>query len=154
MNFRLAVLPILATLPLFTAALTSPLDAQQTEVPPIVTQGLEALRTKGVAAALNIWLAGWNAEEAATARSQLQPVFTRFARGAGRMAGHDFAGTAHWGARTRRIYAVLIYENQPVYARFTVYNTRGGWKVTSLNVNTDVAEIFPPGMFEPGYRAR
>ena len=129
----------------------APASAQTdlSDVPAVVTDGLAAFVAEGVDAALDVWLQTWPDEDVAVGRPQLRSAFQRLHEQAGSLMGHDFVGSAPWGQRARRVYFVMLYEKQPVYARFDVYRATNEWKVVNLTVNTDPALIFPPDLFVP-----
>lgn len=124
-------------------------QAQSAEPTGLVVEGLEAYATRGTDAALEVWLTGWSAEDDAVARPQLRNLLYRFDEAAGAMLGHDIAGMASWGDRAGRIYAVMLYETQPIYARFDVFMPDSTWRIVNVTINTDPAQIFPLDMFVP-----
>ena len=126
----------------------APVSAQS-DVPDVVTDGLAAYAGRGVDAALDVWLESWSDEDRAVARPQLRTVFQRFDEQAGPMLGYDHVGFARWGERAGRVYVIMLFENQPIYARFDVYRPTNRWNVVNVTVNTDPAQVFPPELFMP-----
>lgn len=118
--------------------------------PPIITQGLDALRTSGANAAMDVWLKGWPADAAASAKPPLLGGFEQVQGVTGQVSGYDYLGSADWGPHTRRLYFTILGKDRPFYMRFDVYLTGGGWRVLNVTLNTDPTEVFPPGLLTPG----
>ena len=126
-------------------------SAQQAPPPGIVTQGLDLLTTAGPDAALDAWLKWWPADTRAGAKAQLLGGLTQIQTVTGQARGYDFLGSADWGPHVRRLYFTVLAKDRPFYARFDVYQTSGEWRVLNVTLNTDPAEVFPPGWLMPGH---
>jgi len=124
--------------------------AQQSAPPPIIVEGLDVLRTTGADAALDVWMKGWPPASAAEGKAQLLRGFTDVEAVTGRVTGYDSVGSADWGPHTRRLYFTLLGKDRPSFLRIDVYQTGGVWKVLNITLNTDAAEVFPPGLLMPG----
>ena len=135
--------------------LASPIAARAQPVPELVPRGFAAYETGGYSAALDAWLMGWGADDIPPIKSRFADVFQQMEREAGHYVGHELLGSVLWGEHTRRVYALVMYEERPLFARFDLYQVDGQWRVLNLTVNTDPEQVFPPGlMVPPGFTAR
>lgn len=129
--------------------LVVPAVARAQEVPRVVTSGFQAYQAGDYDAALDAWFAGWDAEDVDPLKPQFQRVFEQMETQSGKYAGFDIVGTVPWGTRAMRVYALVMYQERPLYAFFDVYQSTGEWRVLNITVNTDVAAVFPAGMLVP-----
>lgn len=135
--------------------LAVPAAARAQEVPALLTRGFAAYETGGYSAALDAWLVGWGPDDVTPVKEGFIPVFQQVEDQAGHYVGSEFLGTVMWGEHSRRVYALVLYEERPLYARFDLYQIDGTWRLLNLTVNTDVERVFPPGLtVPPGFAAR
>lgn len=126
------------------------MSAQTTpQVPSIVSQGLETLRTKGYEAALDLWTVGWDGPEDEGKREQLSTGFHRVQEIAGEVEGADIVKVVVISPNLTRVYAVLRYARQPVFFSIEAYRASTEWKIVSLKFNTTMGVVFPPSLTEP-----
>jgi hypothetical protein len=123
----------------------------QEEAPEIVLQGLQTYQSVGAPAALDVWLRGWSAADATSAKSQLLPLLQQVEEATGARKGHDVIAVVALGTHFRRVYGLLLHEQRPVYLRFDVYRVAQDWRVLNLTFNTDPAQVFPAEMLIPGH---
>ncbi len=135
--------------------LTVPAAAGAQPVPELLSRGFAAYETGGYAAALDAWLVGWGPDDVAPIRAGFEPLFQQVEAEAGHYMGSEFLGTVGWGEHARRVYALVLYEERPLFARFDLYQADGVWRVLNLTLNTDPERVFPPGLLvPPGFGTR
>jgi hypothetical protein len=134
-------------------ALSGPATAQQpstqaggalrSDVPAIVTRGLDAYRTGGLGAAADVWLVG-SPVAGASARAQLVGGLAPLEAAYGNMIGSDVVDVVAIGAHVRRVYVVIRLERGPLYAFFECYQEAdGGWIIPAFLLNAKATDIFP-----------
>ena len=124
-----------------------PLGAQappsQMVPPPIVTRGLDAYRTQGFSAAVDVWLEDSPAlTEASRAQivESLKPMHASY----GQMIGADILAVVPIGGVVRRVYLVVRLERGPLYAFIDCYETAPGkWVIPGLMFNAQPHQILP-----------
>ena len=122
---------------------TQPAGGPHADVPAIVTRGLEAYRTGGLAAAADIWLAGSPVEGPAV-RAQLVGGLAPLEAAYGHVVGSDVVDVVSVGAHVRRVYVVVRLERGPLYAFFDCYEEAdGSWIIPAFLLNAKAAEILP-----------
>lgn len=129
-----------------------PAAARGQDVPPVLASGFAAYASGGYNAALDAWFAGWDAEDVDPLKPQFERVFQQMETQAGKFVGSDIVGTVPWGTRGMRVYALVMYQERPLYAFFDLYQSTGDWRVLGITVNTDVSVVFPPGLLIPPAR--
>ncbi|MBN1397603.1 MAG: hypothetical protein JXA06_06195 [Bacteroidetes bacterium] len=117
-------------------------------VPPkIVSDGFEVYRIKGVDSAMALWTSSWS-KEYITSKDQLINDFYANEKNFGKFNGYDIIKTVSVGKKYRYCYITLLYEKQPVFAVFNLYqNSIDKWIVLSITWNTDIKEIFPKEIY-------
>lgn len=142
------------TLLLAILLLALPVAASAQPVPELVSRGFAAYETGGYSAALDAWLAGWGPDDVAPAKAGFTPVFQQMESQAGHYVGSELLGTVGWGEHARRVYALVLYEERPLFARFDLYQVDGQWRVLNMTLNTDPERVLPPGLLiPPGFAA-
>jgi len=112
----------------------------QSPVPPIVQQGLEALARGKCQDAFDLWTASW----AEAQKVQMTVSCSALQQFGGEYHGYDVLRTVEVSPHLHRVYLILLYEIQPVYAMLVLYRpTDGAWKVGTLNWNTDPDKVIP-----------
>ena len=96
---------------------TQPGGALHSDVPAIVTRGLDAYRTGGLGAAADVWLAG-SPISGPSMRAQLVGGLAPLEAAYGHMIGSDVIDAVAIGAHVRRVYVVIRLERGPLYAFF------------------------------------
>lgn len=141
---KLTLVPCALSLIALTAA---PLGGQSqpspTAPPPIVTRGLDAYRTQGFSAAIDIWLedspALTDANKAQIIEG-LKPMHVTY----GQMIGADILAVVPIGGSVRRVYLVVRLERGPLYSFIDCYETAPGkWVIPGLMFNAQPHQILP-----------
>ena len=47
----------------------------------------------------------------------------------------------------QRVYAVLLYDTEPVYLMVVAHKPKSEWKVVTVNWNTEYDKVIPGGVF-------
>lgn len=126
----------------------APLLAQESDVPPVASAGLETFRAAGADSAIAVWLQGTSFDTPAT-RASLGQGFARMAEQTGQMVGYDVVRVLPVGTHVRRVYAVLHYERGPAYLYLELYRTPSRWVTQSVQFNAAPEDVFPPWLLEP-----
>ncbi len=116
-----------------------------TDVPGVVSAGFAAYETKGLRAALAVWLEGSPASNAATTEQMiatLTPVETAY----GSLMGHEIVRVVPVTPSLRRVYAIIRYERGPLFISFDCYRTGKDWIIPMVFTNTRAAEILPAAL--------
>ncbi|HET7233911.1 MAG TPA: hypothetical protein VFJ16_28125 [Longimicrobium sp.] len=121
----------------------------QTDVPPRVTQGLDAYRSGSVEAAADAWFAGYMGDTYPEMKRSVRVRLRQFEHGTGPIKGYEYVGEVRLGPSTRRIFYTLLYRDFPAFARFDVYQAGGEWRVLGVIVDSNPAEVFPHEMLAP-----
>jgi hypothetical protein len=124
----------------------------QGQVPAPIEEGLKALRTGGTdpaAAAVAPWTRTWTTPADSGKRTRLENGLRELVAYAGALKDWDVVKTVDVTPHVKRVYLVLVFERQPVYAMFVAYRPASDWIVTSVNFHTDPARIFPSTVLEP-----
>lgn len=132
-------------IPLAILSSTPVLALAQQGLPAPVTQGLESLTGGDCKAAFELWTSTWTAPEESEKRRTLVngcQIIERF----GWLRGYDVVKVVNVTPHLMRVYAVLLYDPQPVYILVVAYRPASTWKVVSLNWNTLVEKVFPPDL--------
>ena len=133
----------------------SRLAAQATtrsEVPPIVTHGLDTLAAGGLEGALAVWAVGSPGLADPTSRANvlasLNPVLLAY----GKATGGEVLGAIPIGSRVERVYVVLFFERGPLFGYVDAFRTATGWVVLGFLTNTRAQEVLPASLLELGGR--
>jgi hypothetical protein len=114
-------------------------------LPPVLTAGLRLIMADSSAAAMQVWSAGWAAEDTAKVASVRQ-ILEYLRANAGAVVGYDLVGSESVTPHLQRFYVLLRYERMPVYAQFTTYDAgkdAPAWKVATMSINTKATEVIP-----------
>jgi hypothetical protein len=117
----------------------------QTDIPPIVTTGLEAYQKSGANAALEVWLKGSALDGDTTTRLNLIRGLTQIQIEAayGKVVGFEPIRSVTIAPSLHRIYILIKFERGPIYAVFDCYKTEHGWIIPSLDFNAKPTAILP-----------
>lgn len=122
----------------------TPLCAQESSGPPIVTDGFKRLSTEGPAAALAVWLRqsrGAGETEAAQYLADLK----KFEANLGSCTGFDLIRLYPLGRQSTVVAASAHYRYGSVFFRFLIFqDSLGQQYVNSLAFSTDPLKVFPP----------
>lgn len=128
---------------------SAPLTAAPGQLPPVVQDGLKALRDNGAAAAVEFWTKSWTGPADSGKREQLQQGLGNLATYTGSLRDWDVLRTIEVTPHVKRYYLVLVFQRQPVYALFVVYRPEQDWIVTGVYFNTEASKVFPSSILEP-----
>jgi hypothetical protein len=68
----------------------------------------------------------------------------------GPIYGYDVVRVLEITPHLRRVYVVLLYQNQPIYLVLQAYKPGAGdWKIVAVVWNSDPDKIFPPTVVPP-----
>lgn len=123
------------------AALPAPAQNPSPGVPPVITAGLDAYRNVGIDQAFRAWLRNsplhWDPSIAAPLHAAQEEF--------GVFQSWDVIAVRGLAPRTRIVYLILDYQDGPVFAKFTTYETeQQGWIVTSLKFSQEEDAVLPP----------
>lgn len=143
---RLAALLALALVAPLTAHAQAPANAA---VPRIVSDGLDAVLMGRPEAGVALWARAWTAPDDSGKATTLTASLKQIGEMLGTPRGYDFVKTFDIGPHLRRVYCVIRYDRQPLYAVFTVYAAQRDWEVNTVTWNTDIGDVFPRALSEP-----
>ena len=89
----------------------------QNPVPPIVQQGLDALKRGKCQDAFDLWTKTWPDMQ----KAQMTASCSALQQFGGELRGYDVLRTVDITPHLSRVYVVLLYEIQPVYVMVVVY---------------------------------
>ena len=138
----------LSIVPVLIACALSVADAQvassPSDVPAIVTRGLEAYRSQGLAAALDIWLKDSPAALDPAAKPRMIQSIAPLEAAYGKMIGAETLDVVRIGKSVRRVYLILRLERGPIYSYVDCYQAASGaWIVPVVMFNSRPTEILP-----------
>jgi len=120
--------------------------AGQADLPRPVKDGLEALGAGNCEKALTLWTDSWTD----TQKAQMAATCPALKQYGGSVHGYDVLRVVDISPHVRRVYAVLLYDMQPVYLMVIAYQPTGpDWKVGAVNWNTDPDQVIPPQILPP-----
>jgi hypothetical protein len=125
------------------ALLSAQAVSGQQPLPPPIAAGLDSLQKGRCEAAFHLWASGWTSSEDVAKRQTLVGGCEMLAR-LGPLRGHDIIRTVDVGPHLKRVYALLRYENQPVYLLVVAYRPHDRWKIASVNWHTRSEHVYPP----------
>jgi len=118
----------------------------QTELPPFVKEGLEALGTGNCEKAIALWTAPWSEAQKAQ-MAGICPTLKQFGES---VHGYDLLKVIDVSPHLRRVYALLLYDGQPVYAMVIAYQPAGkDWIVGGFILNADPDQVIPVQVLPP-----
>jgi hypothetical protein len=115
----------------------------QSDLPPAVTRGLEAVRAGHVDSALTIWARDLG-EEGQAQMAASTPILVRFCSSPN---GYDLLRSVELSAHLRRLYFLIRCSAQPVYVMLVLYQGSSDWIIATLNWNTDPDRVLPSTLF-------
>ena len=125
------------------AALAQVPQTSSTEpLPPLISSGFDALKTKGPEEALKAWIKGSRVDGSKEALSQaafLLQVESLY----GDYIGFDVIRSKRISPKCSAFYILINFDKGPVFSRFLVYKTHQEWILTYFNFNTKPDAILP-----------
>ena len=130
----------------------TPLAPLPAPVPPFILRGLEQFRADSADAAIGTWTASWTASTDAGKATTLIASLRQIRELAGPPLGFDLIGSEAVGVHLRRVYVLLRYGTQPIFAQFVAYTpkdrpTEADWKLVTVTWNTNPSEAWPPSVW-------
>jgi len=111
-----------------------------TQVPPVVQQGLDALKKDKCQDAFDLWTKSWPAMQ----KAQMAASCSALQQYGGEFRGYDVLRTVEITPHLSRVYVVLLYEIEPAYLMAVAYRPGDAdWKVSTVNWNTDPDKVIP-----------
>jgi len=118
----------------------------QAPLPPIVQQGLDALKQGKCQEMFDLWTKVWPEMQ----KAQMTASCSALQQFGGEFRGYDVLRTVDITPHLSRVYVVLLYEIQPIYVMVVVYRPgETDWKVASVNWNTDPDKVIPASIVPP-----
>jgi hypothetical protein len=134
---RLSVLLVMVTVPLRLAA--------QDEVPRIIHQGIDLMRSDNCAEAFDLWIGHWPDPQ----KSQMADSCSVLQENGGTLHGYDVLKVVTLTPHVSRVYLVLLYQKQPIYFMLLSYKPEQAWTVNTINWNTDPDKVIPKDLLPP-----
>jgi len=132
---------------LSTCVLAADAPAQdQAKLPEIVLSGLNAYRTDGAQAAVNVWMAGSPIERTEQPERQLRNL-RRFEELYGAYKEFHPVRTVPISPTCRMVYIQLDYQKGPAFGKMLVFKTDDGWKIVNFTFNADPEALWVVSMF-------
>ena len=153
MKSRPARFLVATALLLFAGSRLAAQATTRSDVPPIVTHGLDTLAAGGLEGALAVWSVGSPGLADPTSRANvlasLSPVLLAY----GKATGAEVLGTVPIGTRVERVYVILFFERGPLFGYVDAFHAKTGWVVLGFLTNTRPQEVLPASLLELGARA-
>lgn len=132
--------------PLLAMLLLAPLRLlAQLEIPAPVITGLNMLRGD-CQKAFTLWTKSFKSAD----RDQLIASCSTLEQLGGPIYGYDIVRVLEITPHLRRVYVVLLYQNQPIYLMLMAYKPGSGdWKIGAVIWNSDPDKILPPTLVPP-----
>src|SRR5262247_3687069 len=89
----------------------------QTELPHLIKDGLDDLGAGNCEKALDLWTSSWSDAQ----KAQMAGTCPTLKQYGGSVHGYDILRVVDVSPHLRRVYAVILYEVQPVYFMLVVY---------------------------------
>jgi hypothetical protein len=116
------------------------------DLPPVVTDGMEAYQKAGPHAAMAAWLKGSliaNGEAASEVERTLSEVESTH----GKMIGFELMHTVIFSASSQRLYFLLKFEKGPGYIVLDCYLSPAGWIIPLMDFNLRPERVLPKALF-------
>ena len=118
----------------------------QTDLPPIISNGLDAYQKTDGKAALAAWLKGSPVENDTTTKMQVNGLLAQIEAAYGKMIGSETLRVVTLSPSMQRVYLLIKFEKGPLYASFDCYKSPTGWIVPICDFNTKANTILPAGL--------
>lgn len=135
-----------------TGSAATPVAPLRAPVPPFILRGLEQFGADSADAAIATWTAAWSASADSGKATTLLASLRQIRELAGAPLGFEVVGTEAVGLHLRRVYVLLRYGTQPIFAQFVAYSprdrpTEADWKLATVTWNTSPGEAWPPSVW-------
>ena len=104
-------------------------------LPPVIVSGLQAYKEKGADEAIKAWIKDSpidGSKEALGQANNLRMIENFY----GSYQTYELVSSRSISPRIQVLFLVLDFEKGPLFAKFVVYRSQGGWIVTSFDFNT------------------
>lgn len=118
----------------------------QTDIPSVVTDGLNAFQKSGGKSALAAWLKGSPVENDTTTNINMSGLLGQVETAYGKMIGYDIVRVVNISTTVRRVYLVMRFEKGPLFASFDCYKSADSWIIPQVDFNTKVNSVFPASL--------
>jgi hypothetical protein len=132
----------MTSLTLVPAGMAQSHKTNTADLPPIILSGLDAYKEKGPEEAVKAWIKGSGIDGSREALSQANNL-RQIQDFYGSYQTFEVISSKDIAPKSRVFYLALDFEKGPLYARFKVYKTDGGWILTSFTFNTDEEKVLP-----------
>lgn len=120
--------------------------AAQDELPRIVHQGIDLMRSGNCTEAMDLWIGHWPDPQ----KSQMYDSCAVLQELGGTLHGYDVLRIVPLTSHVTRVYLVLLYQKQPIYFMVLVYKPgEQAWTVNTINWNTDPDKVIPKELVPP-----
>jgi hypothetical protein len=113
------------------------------DAPSIITTGIEALKDKGEADALDIWLKGSPIEGDSTGRTKILNILSSVRSLYGNPTGFELIQSHPLTNSVTRVYGVITYAKGPLFVRWDCFKTDAGWIIPEFLMNTTAEQVMP-----------
>lgn len=130
------------------STLATVVRAQQRQIPPVVSSGLDLLVEDRPHDAVSAWGRRWtgaDTAQAVTLRASLEQINSLL----GRARGYELVRAFEISESLQQLYIVIRFEKQPLYALFVIYRPSDEWQVNAVRWNTDASTVFPQSLVTP-----
>jgi hypothetical protein len=128
-------------------ALIAPLYlAGQDALPAPVREGLDELGAGECDKAMTLWTSTWSDAQ----KAQMSPTCPTLKQLGGGAHGYDVLKIVEISPHLRRVYAMLLFDAQPIYVMVSAYSPTGkAWTVGAVNWHTDPDQVIPSQIMPP-----
>jgi len=123
--------------------------AANTDVPDVVTAGIDAYTKSGSGAAVEAWIKGSAVESNRKLRDQIANTLQQAEILYGKILGWELVRVVPITASCWRVYAALKYEKGPLWAAFDCYKSNA-WILADVQFHTSAKEVLPASILSGG----
>lgn len=116
--------------------------AKATDLPPIVTAGMNAYKSGGPDEAVKTWIQGSPMEGSRDVLSEAN-ILRQVQDFYGAYQSFDVISMRDLSPTARIIYVTMNYQKGPLFAKFVVYHSEKGWILTTFTFNTKEEAVLP-----------
>jgi hypothetical protein len=118
----------------------------ETDIPPIVTDGLAAYEKSSGKEAMAIWLKGSAVENDAATKGNINGYIANIETSYGKMIGYEIICVVPFTPSCRRVYVLVKHERGPTYYAFDCYKAEQNWIIPTVELNTRPKEVLTSQM--------
>jgi len=120
-----------------------------TDVPGLITAGLDAYKAKGPEEAIRVWVRNGPLDGDKDAMSQAN-MLRQVQDWYGAYQSYDVITGRDLTQRVKIIYMVMNFEKGPLFAKFVCYRSDREWTVTNFVLNTKEMVVLPTDVMLTG----